>query len=177
MSRRKAGCDAGHLLSTGPVSLGPLTSALEVLSRVDAMVLNAEEQSLARDQIEAVASRGLVAITRGPLPAQILDRGRSHRGSRPFPTRAVDDAGAGDVFASTLFILRAEQEPTIAAGRMAAIAAGLRIQQHGPEAVPTREAVEDFLATQPTVGKRGARDPSEARMKLPHLPSGSMQHV
>ena len=140
----------------GPVTLGPLRLPSEVLSRVDAMVLNAEEQSLARDQIEAVSSRGLVAITRGPLPAQILDRGRLIE-VPSIQTRAVDDAGAGDVFASTLFILRAEQEPTIAAGRMAAIAAGLRIQRHGPEAVPTREAVEDYLALNPPGQTRRSR--------------------
>ncbi len=132
----------------GPVSLGPLRLPSEVLSRIDAMVVNAEEQSLARDEIEAVASRGLVAITRGPLAAQILDRGRLIE-VPSISARAVDDAGAGDVFASALFILRAEHESTIAAGRMAAIAAGLRIQHHGPEAVPTRQAVEDYLALHP----------------------------
>jgi len=140
----------------GPVSLGPLRLPSEMLSRVDAMVVNAEEQSLARDEIEAVASRGLVAITRGPLATQIFDRGRLIE-VPSIPVRAVDDAGAGDVFAGALFVLRAEHESTIAAGRMAAVAAGLRIQKHGPDAVPTRQAVEDYLTVNPPGQPRRSR--------------------
>ncbi len=139
---------------SGPVNLGPLRLPNEVLSRIDAMVLNVEEQSLARDEIDAVSSRGLVAITRGAEAAQIIDRGRLIE-IPSFPVRTVDDAGAGDVFATTLFIMRAEHESTVSAGRMAAAAAGLRVQGQGPDAVPTRKAVHEFLEMHPpTQGRR-----------------------
>lgn len=141
---------------SGSVSLGSLRLPSEILSRIDAMVLNAEEQSLARDQIEAVSSRGLVAITRGPQPAQILDRGRLFE-VPSFPARMVDDAGAGDVFAAALFILRANHESTISAGRMAAAAAAKRIQGQGPDAVPTRQEVEEYLELHPPVQGRRTR--------------------
>ncbi len=140
----------------GLVTLGPLRLPTEVLSRIDAMVVNAEEQPLARDQIDAVGTRGLVAITRGPLSSQILDRGRFIE-VQSFPSRMIDDAGAGDVFASTLFILRAQHEPTSTAGRMASAAAGMRIRQQGLEGIPTREAVEDFLERNPPRRTRGVR--------------------
>lgn len=140
----------------GTVTLGPLRLPTEVLSRVDAMVLNDEEQALARDQIEAVAARGLVAITRGSLPAQIFDRGRMIE-VPSFPSRSVDDTGAGDVFAAALFVMRAEHESILAAGRMAAAAAGLRIRRQGPDAVPTRDEVEEFLESHPARTGRRAR--------------------
>ncbi len=140
----------------GVVTLGPLRLPTEVVSRIDAMVVNAEEQPLARDQIDAVATRGLVAITRGPLTAQILDRGRFTE-IQSFPSRMIDDAGAGDVFATTMFIMRAQHEATSVAGRMASAAAGMRIRQQGPEGVPTREAVEEFLERNPPRRGRGVR--------------------
>lgn len=141
---------------TGSVTLGPLRLPTDVLSRVDAMVLNAEEQSQARDEIDAVASRGLVAITRGQQPAQIFDRGRLIE-VPSLPTRAIDDTGAGDVFAAILFVMRARHESTSAAGRMAAATAGMRVQGPGPDAVPTREAVEEYLALHPPRQGRRAR--------------------
>ncbi|MBX6753390.1 PfkB family carbohydrate kinase [Thermorudis peleae] len=128
----------------GRVRLTPLRLPLELLSHIDGLVLNAEEHTLARDEIEAVSRRGLVAITRGPDGAQLIDRGRVY----DIPAYAVpvaDDVGAGDVFASVLFLLRADREPVSFAGRMAAAAAALRIQGQGPDAVPTRAAVEEFL--------------------------------
>ncbi len=141
---------------TGTVTLSPLRLPTEVLSRIDAMVMNTEEQSLARDEIDAVSTRGLVAITRGRQPAQILDRGRLIE-IPSLPTRAVDDAGAGDVFAAILFVMRAHHESTAAAGRMASAAAGLRIQGQGPDAVPTRAAVEEYLQAHPPRQGRRAR--------------------
>lgn len=141
---------------SGVVSLTALRLPTEMVSRIDAMVLNAEEQSLARDEIEAVASRGLVAVTRGPQASQILDRGRLIE-VPSVSVRCIDDAGAGDVFAAALFIMRANHESTAASGRMAAAAAGLRIQDKGPEAVPTRQAVEEFLELHPPARGRRVR--------------------
>lgn len=135
----------------GTVTLTPLRLPTEVASRLDALVVNAEEHTLARDDLDVVGRRGLVAITRGAAGAQVIDRGRAFD-VPAFPVPVVDDVGAGDVFAAVLFILRADREATSVAARAAAAAAALEVQGRGPEAVPTREAVEDFLAA---VAERG----------------------
>jgi len=140
----------------GSVSLSQLRLPSELLGRIDAMVVSSTEQALARDTIEAVSSRGVVAITRGPQGAEIVDRGRSID-VPSIPVHAVDDAGAGDVFAATLFIMRADREATITSARAAAVAAGLRVQRPGPDAVPTREDVEDYLEAHPPQRPRRAR--------------------
>jgi sugar/nucleoside kinase (ribokinase family) len=128
----------------GRVRLAQLRLPLELLSRIDALVLSSVEHTLARDEIEAVGTRGLVAITRGADGAQLIDRGRViDVPAYPVPVR--NDLGAGDVFAAVLFLLRAEREPVSLAARMASAAAALRIQGEGPEAVPTRAQVEAFL--------------------------------
>ena len=125
----------------------------DALSRIDALVLSSSEQSLARDAIDAVSRRGLVAITRGAEPAHLIDRGRP-LDIPAYPVRVVDDTGAGDVFAAVLFLLRADLTPVSVAARTAAAAAALRLQAGvGPEAIPTRAQVEEFL----TLAEQGAR--------------------
>jgi sugar/nucleoside kinase (ribokinase family) len=140
----------------GNVTLGQLRLPNELLGRIDALVLSSEEQSFARDAIDAVTRRGLVAVTRGPQGAEIIDRGRSID-VPAIPVRTIDDTGAGDVFAATLFVMRADQESTIASGRAAATAAGLSVQQSGPDGVPSRETVEDYLEEHPPQAPRRAR--------------------
>ncbi|MCS7051540.1 MAG: PfkB family carbohydrate kinase [Thermomicrobium sp.] len=130
--------------SGGRVRLVPLRLPLELVTRLDGLVLSTLEHTLARDEIEAVAHRGVVAITRGPDGATVIDRGRSYD-IPAFPAAVRDDVGAGDVFAAVLFLLRAQHEPTVWAAKMAAAAAALRIEGIGPNAVPTREAVETYL--------------------------------
>lgn len=128
----------------GRVQLVPLRLPLELVTRLDGLVVSTLEHTLARDEIEAVAPRGLVAITRGPDGATVIDRGRSYD-VPAFPVTVRDDVGAGDIFAAVLFLLRAQREPTLWAAKMAAAAAALRIQNEGPEAVPSRAAVGQFL--------------------------------
>jgi sugar/nucleoside kinase (ribokinase family) len=140
----------------GNVTLGQLRLPNELLGRIDALVLSSEEQSFARDAIDAVTRRGLVAVTRGPQGAEIIDRGRSID-VPAIPVRTIDDTGAGDVFAATHFVMRADQESTIASGRAAATAAGLSVQQSGPDGVPSRETVEDYLEEHPPQAPRRAR--------------------
>nr|WP_286207051.1 PfkB family carbohydrate kinase [Thermomicrobium sp. CFH 73360] len=130
--------------SGGRVRLIPLRLPHELVTRLDGFVLSTLEHTLARDEIEAIAQRGVVAITRGPDGATVIDRGRSYD-IPAYPVTVRDDVGAGDVFAAVLFLLRAQHEATLWAAKMAAAAAALRIQGLGPDAVPTREAVEAFL--------------------------------
>lgn len=136
-----------------PVSLIPLRLPFETLSRIDALALNSEEHTLARDEIEVVGARGLVAITRGADGVQILDRGRSFE-LPAYPSVVVDDVGAGDVFAAALFILRADREPTSSAARLALAAATLKVRQIGPDGIPNRADVEALVRE---AKQRGAR--------------------
>lgn len=129
----------------GLVSLRPLRLPDDIIGRLDAIVVNAEEHTLARDPLESIARRGLAVVTRGADGAQVIDRGRVIE-IPAFPVSVVEDIGAGDVFAAVLFLLRAEQVPTRRAARMAAAAAALRLSHRGPQGVPTRAEVEDFLA-------------------------------
>jgi sugar/nucleoside kinase (ribokinase family) len=129
----------------GRVRIIPLRLAFEFLGRIDAMVLSSEEQSLARDEIEVVGSRGLVAVTRGAAGVQLTDRGRQSQ-LPAFNVNVKDDTGSGDVFAAALFILRTEGAGVSRAASYAAAAASVMIQSGGPDAVPNREQVEHFLA-------------------------------
>lgn len=128
----------------GPVRLTRLRLPSETLSRIDALVVNAEEHTLAREEIDAVSARGLVAITRGGDGAELIDRGRSFN-VPAYSVPVVDDTGAGDVFAAALFVLRAELTPTLPAARIAAAAAALTVQHVGPAGVPTRAAAEALV--------------------------------
>jgi sugar/nucleoside kinase (ribokinase family) len=128
----------------GKVSIMPLRLPYEFLGRINGMVLNSEEQSLARDEGEVVGARALVAITRGPTGAQIIDRGRQMQ-IPAFKVPVRNDTGAGDVFAAALFILRTEGVGAAPAATAASAASSLLIQQGGPDAVPARDEVEAFL--------------------------------
>lgn len=140
----------------GRVSLDQLRLPPDLVSRIDAMVLSVTEQAHARELIDAVGRRSLVAVTRGPAPAQVIDRGRTLE-IPSYPVRVVDDTGAGDIFATVLFALRAEHASVPAAGRLAAATAALRISSGvGPAAIPTRVEAEAFLeqAEQTIRGRR-----------------------
>lgn len=141
----------------GKVSIIPLRLPFEFLGRISGMVLNSEEQSLARDEVEVVGSRALVAITRGPTGAQIVDRGQ-HMQIPAFKVPVRNDTGAGDVFAATLFILRTEGTGAVPAATAAAAAASVLIQSGGPDAVPTRDQMEVFLAEQDRKAQQRRRD-------------------
>jgi sugar/nucleoside kinase (ribokinase family) len=122
------------------------------LSRIDALVVSSEEHTYAREALEAVGARGLAVVTRGVDGAQLVDRGRLID-IPAYPVPAVDDTGAGDVFAAVLFLMRANREPTTTAARVAAAAAALSVQGIGPEATPTRTGTEEFLQTAFATGR------------------------
>jgi sugar/nucleoside kinase (ribokinase family) len=138
------------------VRLEQLRLPPDVVSRLDAMVLSVFEASHARELIDAIGRRSLVAITRGPEPTQLIDRGR-HLEIPSYPVRVVDDTGAGDIFAAVLFAMRAEHASVPASGRLAAATAALRLSRGvGPDAIPTRDEAEAFQlqAEQTTRGRR-----------------------
>lgn len=130
---------------SGRVTIGQLRLPFEFLGRIDGMVLNSEEQTLARDEVEVVGARALVAITRGAAGVQLIDRGE-HTQIPAFHVIQRNDTGAGDVFAAALFIHRMEGTGTTSAAMAATAAASVLIQSGGPDGVPTREDAEAVLA-------------------------------
>ena len=131
----------------GAVQETPLRLPTDLLARIDAMVVSSEEYANARDAVESVGRRALAVVTRGQQGAMLMDRGASSDLS-PFATKIVDSTGAGDVFAATLFLMRARRESTARSARYAAAAAGLSGQGRGLDAIPTIEDVEELLGVQ-----------------------------
>ena len=129
----------------GKVSIVPLRLAYEFLGRIDAMVLSSEEHSLARDEIEVVGSRGLVVITRGAAGLQLTDRGQQSQ-LPAFSVNSKDDTGSGDVFSAALFAERSRGVGVKRAATTGMAAAAVMIQTGGPDAIPTRDQVDAFLA-------------------------------
>ena len=82
-------------------------------------------------------------MTAGPGPTTVLVAGgETVRIPSPRIALAVDDLGAGDVFAAALFVsLRAGLSPA-AAARRAGAAAALRVEGRGPDAVADLAGIE-----------------------------------
>jgi sugar/nucleoside kinase (ribokinase family) len=129
----------------GQVRATPLRLPRDIVSRLDALVLSADELVDARDVAEEVGRAGLVVITRGARGADVIDRGRGFE-TRAYPAREVDPTGAGDVFAGVLFAARALGASTAASLRYAAAAAALSVTGRGVLSVPDRDAIEALLA-------------------------------
>jgi sugar/nucleoside kinase (ribokinase family) len=125
----------------GQVRQSPLRLPHDLISRIDALVVSAEEYADARDVVVEVGQRGLSVITRGGQGATLIDRGRE-ADVPAYRARVIDPAGAGDVFAAALFAARSVRESVTAAARYASAAAALAIQGPGLSAIPTRAAVE-----------------------------------
>jgi sugar/nucleoside kinase (ribokinase family) len=128
----------------GPVRQSQLRLPPHLISRIDALVVSAEEYANARDVVVEVGQRGLSVVTRGVQGASLIDRGRE-ADVPAYRTRVVDTAGAGDAFAAGLFAARSARESVTAAARYAAAAAALTIQGVGLSAVPTRVEVEALI--------------------------------
>jgi sugar/nucleoside kinase (ribokinase family) len=116
-------------------------------ARVDALVVSAVEQACCEPLVErAVAAGATVAITAGTAPTRLR---RAHTDVEvPVPSArlaAVDDLGAGDVFAAALFMELARGGDAIAAVRFAHAAAATRVLGAGAGAIGDRAAVQAQL--------------------------------
>jgi sugar/nucleoside kinase (ribokinase family) len=124
----------------GEVSLGtPAPGALGWAAGCDAIVLSAEEQASCAELLEGALAHGaLAAITDGPRASTILlPSGERLRAPVSPLAQPVEDLGAGDVFAATLFVALARGLAPEAAGALANAAARARMQGHGPGAIAT----------------------------------------
>jgi sugar/nucleoside kinase (ribokinase family) len=116
----------------------------DLVARIDAIVISSEEYTNAREIIDAVGQRGLIAITRNQQGTALVDRGRAIN-MPAVRVKAIDSTGAGDVFAGSLFAGRAAKESVVASARYATAAAALKVTGRGIQAVPDRAAVEALI--------------------------------
>lgn len=125
------------------VYLDELDSAL-LPSRFSAAVVSEQELAYCTSLLTAARARGAcVAVTAGERPTRLqLTDGRTIDGPAPPIARALDDLGAGDVFAAAFFVALSEGRDAIAATRFANAAAAIRVGGQGPEAIGAREQIE-----------------------------------
>jgi sugar/nucleoside kinase (ribokinase family) len=130
----------------GRVKLHHLRLPGEFVSRLDAIVVSDEEIALARDTVETVGARRLGVITKGEDGARIFYGG--HHADLPgYKVNTVDLTGAGDVFAAAFFVRATDRSASaVTAARFANAVAALSLRGVGSAGVPTRRAVEEFLA-------------------------------
>lgn len=139
----------GWMRSWNEAGFGPITRRAprlpsELTMRLNAVVLSANEYTLARDLYELVGRKALAVMTRGRQGALALDRGRQLEVA-PYPAAEVDTTGAGDVFAAVLFLMRARGESATAGLRYASAAAALAIGRTGVMKAPSLDEIESLI--------------------------------
>jgi sugar/nucleoside kinase (ribokinase family) len=88
-----------------------------------------------------------VAVTAGARPPTLrLADGRELAGPAPPAVEALDDLGAGDVFAAAFFVALHEGRDAHAAAAFANAAAAVRVSGHGAQALGTRGRVKAMSA-------------------------------
>ena len=136
--------DAAGLVHTGP------WRGLRTLVRTAGAVLISEED-LGQD-LEAGMRRlerfPVAVMTRGAQGALLWSKGRWQR-VFPFDAAAVDETGAGDVFAAAFICGLAEYGSPLRAAQFAGAAASLAVEGRGIAALPGRPAVEARLRSGP----------------------------
>lgn len=122
----------------------PPPAAVALARGCDAIVLSAEEQTACAAMLaEASAAGALVAVTAGTAPTELLlPDGQTLQAPVQGLANPVDDLGAGDVYASALFLALADGQPVGAAAERASAAARLRVQGSGPGAVARAAQLE-----------------------------------
>ncbi|WP_207386366.1 PfkB family carbohydrate kinase [Protofrankia symbiont of Coriaria ruscifolia] len=127
---------------------------------IDAVVFADYEAAYLTGVAEAVRrAGGIVVVTKGPRGAEVLLANGKQEFSAIATDHLVDDTGAGDVFAASLFIALDGGFTVSDAVRFAAAAAALSIGGIGPRAIATRNAVVK-LAGRDTVIKDSAVEDS-----------------
>jgi hypothetical protein len=110
----------------------------------DVVVLDEREASCAPALADRWRDGAVVAVTRGDGPASVR-RGEEAIEAPAISAVAVDDTGAGDVFAAALLLALSERRGLVDAVAYAHVAGGLHVEGIGPGTVPTRAAVEARL--------------------------------
>lgn len=133
--------------SGGAISPGPWEDASSVLAHAQLVALS-EDDVGAVDAGEVVAwfqEVPLGALTRGAGGATLYVNGEPYHVAAD-PVAAVDDTGAGDVFAAALLIEYQRREDPWMAAAAAACAAAAVVTGEGASALPDREGLDARLA-------------------------------
>jgi sugar/nucleoside kinase (ribokinase family) len=141
LARQWRGPDRDFVLEApGPEAEG-------LAGRCDALVLSEAERDSCQGLIDSATAVGAsVAVTAGDRHTTVLSSGTSVSLAAPTVERALDDVGAGDVFAAAFFVALAEGRPPPDAGAFANAAAAVRIRGRGPDAVARRAQIDAQLA-------------------------------
>jgi len=131
------------------IELEPVTvEAARLGGRADAIVLSELERASCSALIAtAGAGGGVVAVTAGERPTTLLvDGAAAATLAVPELADAVEDLGAGDVFAAAFFDELAHGSEPRAAARFATAAAAVRMAARGAGAIGDRAAIVARLA-------------------------------
>lgn len=129
-------------------------AANAVAARCDAIVVNEHERASCADLIATARAGGAtVAVTAGASPITILAPGDGAPDADaqtvtldvPPLDQAVDDLGAGDVFAAAFFVALGDGRSPLDAAGFANAAAAVRMRGAGADAIGGREEIEARL--------------------------------
>lgn len=128
---------------SGNIRLAELSPDL-LPKRFTAAVLSAHELAFCAPLVSAARACGAcVAVTAGAERATLqLADGATVAGPPPPPAKALDDLGAGDVFAAAFFVALHEGRSPVDAAGFANAAAAIRLGGHGADAIGTRAQIE-----------------------------------
>jgi sugar/nucleoside kinase (ribokinase family) len=134
-----------HWDNQGRVVPGPLHDYSDVLARINAVVLSEAEAAIAGEFLAGlVRAGGIAVVTMGDRGGQA----RSPQGTSYYrayrDVTLVDDTGAGDVFAASLFLELASGTRLSSALRFASAAAALSVTGIGSSRVATALEVRRF---------------------------------
>jgi hypothetical protein len=121
----------------------PRPDALTLARGCHALVVSEHERAACAPMIDAARAAGAIAaVTAGSRPVTLLAaEGPPVEVAVAPSSDAVDDLGAGDVFAAALFISLARGSSPPDAVRFASAAAAVRMAGHGPGAVGDQAAI------------------------------------
>lgn len=142
----------------GIVQIVPLRLPVDLVNRIDSIIVSDEEIFQCREIIERVGERRMSVVTRGPEGATIYHRrpggGDVSPGAKNYQTVNIPGinvkvkslTGAGDVFAAAFFMKAAERDSSaLEAGQFANVVAGLSLREFGVGVVPTKREVDEVL--------------------------------
>jgi ribokinase len=142
--------ERGWPLILNPAPAAPLSD--ELLGRCDVLTPNEHEVTgLGRQSPEELLAAGAssVVVTRGAAGAELFRSGQPSHQQPAFQVDATDTTGAGDAFTGSLAWALASGNDLPAALHTAAACAALSTRSHGARgSMPTRQELEEFLATQ-----------------------------
>lgn len=129
----------------GPISYRVWQPPVELLRRIDALVLSIEDVHGDEELVRGYAREcPLVALTRGAQGATLFVRGEAHPVAA-YPANESDPTGAGDVFAAALLVRLHETRDPFMAAKFAACVAAASVEGRGASTIPRRSSVEERM--------------------------------